>query len=286
MLVGVRDSGGGLGNNADEITTAFALFQSTVIELYQDEIIDALKQILAVNQITLDLYFKPATPLALLKNLDTTNLSEEIEAVNPYLQVFIDAAESDEDLAGYNLVDAYEVDADDDINFEVELKVDEPTVLQQIINLVSTGRAYPEAKSKQDQTKDGNTFLTRYRYTECCPSKSGKERSFCKAMMSANKLYRKEDIERMGKVAVNPGFGPKGSDTYSIWKFHGGVSCSHSWRRELYLKKLDSNETQKISRDRAVKMGYKIIKNPIEVATPTCAQPHGGSLDPKRKPTC
>jgi hypothetical protein len=218
--------------------------------------------------------------------LATTNLSEEIEAVNPYLQVFIDAAESDEDLAGYNLVDAYEVDADDDINFEVELKVDEPTVLQQIVNLVKTGRAYPDAKSKQDQTKDGNTFLTRYRYTECCPSKSGSSRSFCRAMMSANKLYRKEDIERMGKSKVNPGFGPNGTDTYSIWEFKGGVHCIHKWLREIYLRKEDEKETSKISRSRAVRLGYKIIKNPIEVATPPCAQKNGGSLDPNHPKTC
>ena len=36
-------------------------------------------------------------------------------------------------------------------------------------------------------------------------------------MMGANKLYRKEDIVRLDKIAVNPGWGKGGADTYSIW---------------------------------------------------------------------
>jgi hypothetical protein len=39
MLLGIRDTGGGLGNNADEIETAHKLFLSTVIEPLQQEIL-------------------------------------------------------------------------------------------------------------------------------------------------------------------------------------------------------------------------------------------------------
>jgi len=40
-----------------------------------------------------------------------------------------------------------------------------------------------------------------------------------------------------GNLAVNPGFGPNGSDTYSIWEFKGGPQCGHRWIRQTYLKK-------------------------------------------------
>ena len=46
-------------------------------------------------------------------------------------------------------------------------------------------------------------------------------REFCKKMVSANRVWRKEDIEAAGGVAVNPGWGPNGSDTYSIWLYQG-----------------------------------------------------------------
>ena len=57
-LFGIID-GGGLGNNAEELQTASALFEQTVIEPFRDVIIDALKMILAESGMTLDLFFKP-----------------------------------------------------------------------------------------------------------------------------------------------------------------------------------------------------------------------------------
>ena len=57
-LFGIID-GGGLGNNAEELQTASALFEQTVIEPFRDVILDALKMILAESGMTLDLFFKP-----------------------------------------------------------------------------------------------------------------------------------------------------------------------------------------------------------------------------------
>jgi len=62
-------------------------------------------------------------------------------------------------------------------------------------------------------------------------------RPFCKKMLTANKLYRKEDIITMGKKSTtNPGWGPEGVDEYSVWFFKGGGSCGHVWRRETYRR--------------------------------------------------
>jgi hypothetical protein len=51
-------------------------------------------------------------------------------------------------------------------------------------------------------------------------------RQFCSKMVSAKKVYRKEDIVAMENKAVNAGFGKGGSDTYSIWLYKGGARCS------------------------------------------------------------
>ena len=62
MLLGIKDSTG-LGNNAEELETASLLFDNTVIRPFQNLIIKALDEILAVNGISLDLYFKTLQPL-------------------------------------------------------------------------------------------------------------------------------------------------------------------------------------------------------------------------------
>ena len=62
MLFGVKDQTG-LGNNADEIKTAFTLFDNSVIRPKQNQVIEALDQILAFNNVSLDLYFKTLAPL-------------------------------------------------------------------------------------------------------------------------------------------------------------------------------------------------------------------------------
>ena len=59
-------------------------------------------------------------------------------------------------------------------------------------------------------------------------------------MVKAKKIYRKEDIELMSTRAVNPGWGPKGADTYSIWLYKGGGACHHFWTRKTYMFTLDS----------------------------------------------
>ena len=63
MLLGIKDSGKGLGNNADEIKTASQLFTSTVIAPYQDELIDALTEIMEINGEVPELYFITSQPI-------------------------------------------------------------------------------------------------------------------------------------------------------------------------------------------------------------------------------
>ncbi len=102
--------------------------------------------------------------------------------------------------------------------------------MSKIVNLVKTGTAYPRRNSEQDN----EIFRTRYRYIGGLSSNS---REFCKAMIKANKIYRKEDIVAMESQIVNEGWGPRGADTYDIWLYKGGGSCHHAWQRETYRRK-------------------------------------------------
>ena len=38
----------------------------------------------------------------------------------------------------------------------------------------------------------------------------------------------------MGTKAVNPGFGARGANTYSIWFYKGGAACYHMWERLIF----------------------------------------------------
>lgn len=63
-LLGVPSEGEqGLGNNANEIEVAFDLFHNTVIEPFQEEILDSLKELLAINKIDEDIKFERLEPL-------------------------------------------------------------------------------------------------------------------------------------------------------------------------------------------------------------------------------
>ena len=63
MLLGIKDSGNGLASNADEIKNASQLFHSTVINNYQDELIDALTEIMELNGEVPELYFITSQPI-------------------------------------------------------------------------------------------------------------------------------------------------------------------------------------------------------------------------------
>ena len=62
MLLGIKDNSG-LGNNADELKQASILFDNMVIRVQQEYLIDAFEQILAYNNISLNLYFTTLQPL-------------------------------------------------------------------------------------------------------------------------------------------------------------------------------------------------------------------------------
>ena len=79
LLVGIRDGNNGLGSNSEEIENAQNLLENIVIRPYQDLILEAVENILSVNNISLKLYIKTLTPIEFTdtKELVTKDQIEE-----------------------------------------------------------------------------------------------------------------------------------------------------------------------------------------------------------------
>jgi hypothetical protein len=271
MLLGIRTGDGGLGNNADEIKTATLLFDNIVIKPYQLEIIDALDEILAINSISLKLYFKTIQPLEFVDTEGMNAATKEEETgvkMSKHLdEIDLDSFGEDIDLNEWELIDSRQVDYDTESELDAELDAlnnPKKSILSKIFNFVSTGTASPNSKSQQD----GVLFKSRYRYSG---QVSDKSRQFCVKMLSADKLYRKEDIQRMSSTAVNAGFGPKGANTYDVFLYKGGGACHHFWTRETYRKKADVNSplAEQISPAKARKEGEILpTNNPLVYQKP------------------
>ena len=269
LLLGIKDATG-LGNNADELEKASILFDNMVIRVQQEYILDAIDQILAFNDIALNTYFTTLQPLEFTdlsnNDVDDETKEEETEVENEdkeelstqktELQSFIELGE-DEDLDNWELQESAPVDYDKDEELNNKLE------------LTSTGSAKSNAKSEQDGTNEkGFKFKVRYKYM---PEKFDDEsREFCKKMVQASKIYRKEDIMAMSSKAVNPGWGEGGADTYDIWLYKGGGSCRHYWERRVYMAKTVTpdakNPRSEISVNEARREGFKPETNDKDVA--------------------
>lgn len=307
-LMGVKTEGQLGGKN--ELLEAYELYSRSVIQPYQDIIVKALSKLFAVNGIFLDFKIKDVAPFAnrfgtdVLKEVLTvdelreelgleplevqdktieennTNLSKhDVLSVEEITELLMDLGENEEDI-----LDNYDMLSEESLDGETE----EEDLELQLNNRedfadVKTGKAYPNRTSKQDGTskqsaEKGNIFRVRYVYT----GNAAPERNFCKAMMRAKKVYRKEDILAMSTRKVNPGWGPKGKNTYSIWlsecsnelntselqKFYkGGGNCKHKWQRRIYLQKgkRAKNTDEVITTTSARSKGFKTPVNPQKV---------------------
>ena len=272
-LVGIISSSG-FSNTADEMDMAEKQLIKRVIKPKQDYILDAINEILVYYGINLDLYFKPLTdeikeveePVALSEHKCNVNIS----ATEGMASSLIEFGENEND--EWALFSSADVDYDTDNDLYDLVSV----------QLTKTGTARPNAKSKQDS----DDIKIRYRYVDQ-NGKNGSqgasgERLFCGMMLSANKLYRKEDILQMGNQTVNNGFGATGTPNkpYSIWEWKGGGlrsdkfpngTCKHKWQREIYLKvggDVDTNSplAKIISTSEAKRKGYKVPTNDSDVS--------------------
>ena len=290
LLLGIRTENNGLGSNADEIKTASLLFDNITIKPYQELLISCIDSVLAVNNISLNLYFKTLQPLAFIETDNAitdesreeetgVKLSADIDYKTPgsVADELIEAGQDEQEMLddGWELVDERAVD------------YDQEETLDKMINLASTGTARPNAKSEQDgENEEGLRFRVRYQYAPLKVSDNSRE--FCQKMVSAKKIYRKEDIDKMSNQEVNAGFGPKGSPkTYDIWLYKGGANCHHYWMRKTYMSKKEGvnpdpkNPRSEVSVNKAKKEGFKPETNDKKVATRPIDMPNKGYKNPR-----
>ena len=283
MLMGIKDNTG-LGNNADELKTASLLFHNTVVRPFQEMILDAIDDIRAVNGASLNVFFKTLQPLELQaditeeekEELSKVELSEDSrpflddELAHELLDALADLGEEEPLDDEWELVDAEEVGDDEPEDFDVE------GYLNGLVSLSAT----------QDSNQDTKLYKVRYKYAKgTSKTPIGQSREFCKTMMSKKMLYRKEDIGMMSARGVNKKFGHKGKN-YSLFKYKGGVNCYHRWERRIYKKRLkkDGTEwggnalqgTKFVNVNQAVRAGFKLPKNPKEVAVAPIDMPRQG----------
>jgi hypothetical protein len=266
LLFGIP-SANGFSSNADELKNASILFDNLVIRPKQYKVLEALDTILAFNGITLNLYFKTLQPLEFIDQNPKISKDEMEEETGLKLSSHIDQLNVEEFGAEMNpdeweLIDSRPVSYEDEERLDAELEAlnnPQKSIMSKVWEFVTTGVARPDLKSEQD----GKLFASRYRYTG---EISADSREFCQKMIKANKLYRKEDIIRMGeKPNTNPGFGPRGADTYDIFLYKGGGACHHFWTRETYKRFTDPRRrgAEQITPAQARRAG-EILPNPFD----------------------
>lgn len=265
MLFGVKDNTG-LGNNANELEEARKMYIKDVIKPFRQPIIEAYEDILLKYGISIKLKFsdledeeEEIVKSEEKKEQENVELSEKKNVVNDLGEVI--------DLTEWDLVDQIDVD------------YEEEEELFNKIELTSTGTARPNSKSSQD----GENYIVRYKYTGRLTDET---RGFCRKMMTANKVYRKEDILMMSNMVVNEGWGPNGVDKYDIWLYKGGGNCHHKWNRVIYLKKgsnLDVNSplAEIISTSEARRRKFNLETNNTLVSVEPRNMTNNGFLKPR-----
>ena len=227
-------------------------------------------------------YFMPC------KNHEQITNLKKCECSKTELDAFLDTMEDipeDWELIAEEVVDGEHQDFD----YEAELNNISNT------ELTSTGRATPNARSSQDGLNKSKTAFYKVRYVYAhdnfLTNKSGTQREFCRKMMAAKKIYRKENILKMGTMPVNKGFGKKGAATYSIWLYKGGAECEHFWLRQVYkAPKTDDNyvyypdkiqDDKNIGYTKARSEGFTAQKNDNLVAKAPKRMKNHGYLNPR-----
>jgi hypothetical protein len=165
--------------------------------------------------------------------------------------------ESEEELlSDYEMVDSEIVDSEED-EYDVEAYLNSRT----------------ELVAQDPSSQDSERYKVRYFYAKGTrASPSGPSRTLCRSLIAAKRVYRMEDIK---ELSSNGGAEAQGAP-YSVWLYKGGANCYHRWERRVYRKKLTKDGkiygggtlsgTSIINVNEAVRQGFKLPKNPKEVA--------------------
>jgi len=264
-MFGVKTAGQ-LGNT-QELETASRLFDKQVVKPYQRILLNAVDSVLRAAGTPSVVRIEEVAPVEepqAEEEAPSTDLTEQINMACDYLLDLAEDVDEDE----WTLIDSRKVDYDTNDAHDA------------MWAFASVPSGNPQSGSEQD------TELIKVRYSYA-PKKTGingnESRDFCSRMVSAGeRVWRKEDIQAASQRAVNPGWGPGGSDTYDLWLYKGGGSCQHYWERRTYLRK--NNNKISVNRAKAIIReagGEPLPVNDPRVAKRTRDQTNRGFLEPR-----
>lgn len=233
LLFGIRDAGG-LGSNADEMKNAYRIFNKNIIEPYQQIVTDSFEEIFKGMGIMADIsiesndIFGEEIVAPTVAQSATTQLSEEKKKTN--------------------LSDPQEkppIFTDEDENWWCEFLEDKGEIVDEeeweLIEAEPVNLASVRSYANPDETSemDSGLYKVRYAYSK---NTSAQSRKFCRQMANAARngyVYRYEDLTAMeaDTNTLNPGLAQRGSTTYSVWLYKGGVNCKHNFERRVYFRK-------------------------------------------------
>ena len=187
-------------------------------------------------------------------------------------EVNLDASWEHLDALGEDISDEWELIDESPVDYETE------AVKDALWAFASVPSSNPNGKSEQD------TEIIKVRYVYSPKSVQDNSREFCKKMVAASKVYRKEDIEAASLRAVNPGLGEGGSNTYDLFLYKGGARCHHFFSRQTYLKKTNKkisvNQAKKLIREAGVD-AKRLPTNSPKVAQRPIDMPNEGFVNPR-----
>ena len=283
-MFGVKTAGQ-LGNT-QELEIASELFDKQVVKPYQRIVKDALESIFGAAGTPTVVSVEEVPPMkpveVEMSRKACCNLSEEItlnidaaewlveqgEEINEDEWVLIDEREYDEELEQVQ-----------DAQWNFAMRVPGGT---------SDTNTAPDNRSQIDN----DVVKIRYIYD----GSQNPEREFCQKMMSSQRVYRREDIvganwpASLGGAsarAVNPGFGPNGTDTYDLLLYKGGPNCKHRWIRRTYLKR--NNKRVSVNKARQIisqlpepqRRANQLPTQDPRISQIPAAMPNNGYLNPR-----
>ena len=191
-------------------------------------------------------------------------------------EVNLDGAWEHLDALGEDMGDEWELIDESPVDYETEAVKDALWAFARAI--------VPEASRPTGGKSEQDTEIIKVRYVYSPNSVQDDSREFCKKMVAARRVYRKEDIEAASRRAVNRGFGEGGSNTYDLFLYKGGARCHHFWSRQTYLKKTNKkisvNQAKKLIREAGVD-AKRLPTNSPKVAQRPIDMPNQGFVNPQ-----
>lgn len=239
LIHGIRDTTG-FGSNKDEMLVGLEIFNNQVIKPYQRIITNTFAPILGSDlKIEMNNVFDDVA-VVVEPTVQTAELKKKVVA-----------AENDfSDEQGREWIDVLKEKAEyidlDEWQLVSEEDVTEPEKeLQYTSEFFAKRNKMPSMIDAQGEKEskwgDVGLYKLRYAYSQ---NLSANSREFCREMVQMSQLgaiFRYEDIQKMSKAGVNKSFAPEGQSSYDLFIWKGGCFCHHVWKRQIYIRKRDTN---------------------------------------------